>query len=261
MFKLKRIAEICSRFAGKKILVYGDVILDRYIFGQVERISPEAPVPVVTVEQRGIAPGRRRQRGGQYRPAGRPRPAAGRRRRDGFAAEIARLKPTGNLVIRDAEQPDHRQDADHFPAPADRPHRPRRADPPGRRRSWSGSGPRSPRAGIDGIIVSDYAKGTVNAEVMALLKARAVAGGIPIVVDPKPPHFDLYRGVTGITPNLKEAEEMTGKRHRQRRRRRPGPEPHPPQIPDPLHPDHPGQPGDLGRREEPQDVPPAGVQP
>jgi len=62
--------------------------------------------------------------------------------------------------------------------------------------------------GIDGIIVSDYGKGTVNAEVMALLKARAVAGGIPIVVDPKPPHFDLYRGVTGITPNLKEAEQM-----------------------------------------------------
>ena len=49
MFKLKRIEEICSGFSQKKILVYGDIILDRYIFGQVERISPEAPVPVVTV--------------------------------------------------------------------------------------------------------------------------------------------------------------------------------------------------------------------
>ena len=46
---------------------------------------------------------------------------------------------------------------------------------------------------------------------MALLKDKAAAGGIPIIVDPKPPHFALYRGVTGITPNLKEAEEMFGR--------------------------------------------------
>jgi rfaE bifunctional protein kinase chain/domain len=64
---------------------------------------------------------------------------------------------------------------------------------------------------FDGIIVSDYAKGTVNSEVMALLKERAAAGAIPIVVDPKPPNFELYRDVTGVTPNLKEAEEMAGR--------------------------------------------------
>jgi bifunctional ADP-heptose synthase (sugar kinase/adenylyltransferase) len=51
MMKLKRVEEICSRFKGKRILIFGDVILDRYIFGSVERISPEAPVPVVKVER------------------------------------------------------------------------------------------------------------------------------------------------------------------------------------------------------------------
>jgi D-beta-D-heptose 7-phosphate kinase/D-beta-D-heptose 1-phosphate adenosyltransferase len=66
-------------------------------------------------------------------------------------------------------------------------------------------------AAADGIIVSDYAKGTVSAAAMALLKARAAECGIPIVVDPKPPHFALYRGVTGVTPNLKEAEAMAGR--------------------------------------------------
>ena len=71
-------------------------------------------------------------------------------------------------------------------------------------------GRRGTPADVDAIIVSDYAKGTVNGEVMAMLKARADALGIPIVVDPKPPHFALYRGVTGITPNLKEAEAMAG---------------------------------------------------
>ena len=47
---------------------------------------------------------------------------------------------------------------------------------------------------------------------MSMLKERADTAGIPIVVDPKPPHFDLYRDVTAITPNLKEAEEMFGKK-------------------------------------------------
>ena len=208
MFKPERIAEICSRFAGKKILVYGDVILDRYIFGQVERISPEAPVPVVTVELEESRLGGAGNVAANIDRLGACGLLLGVAGRDGFAAEIARLKNEGNLVVRDAGKQDHRQDADHLPAPADRPRRPRRADPPGRGRCWQRIRAAIAAPGIDGIIVSDYGKGTVNAEVMALLKARAAAGGIPIVVDPKPPHFDLYRGVTGITPNLKEAEQM-----------------------------------------------------
>jgi D-beta-D-heptose 7-phosphate kinase/D-beta-D-heptose 1-phosphate adenosyltransferase len=46
---------------------------------------------------------------------------------------------------------------------------------------------------------------------MTMLKNKAAAEAIPIIVDPKPPHFALYRDVTAITPNLKEAEEMFGK--------------------------------------------------
>jgi len=207
MFKPERIAEICSCFAGKKILVYGDVILDRYIFGQVERISPEAPVPVVTVEREESRLGGAGNVAANIDRLGASGLLLGIAGRDGFAAEIARLKAKGNLVVRDAGNKtivktriiSQRQQIV-------------RVDREGSIRPGAAALARIRAgiavAGIDGIIVSDYGKGTVNAEAMALLKARAVAGNIPIVVDPKPPHFDLYRGVTGVTPNLKEAEQM-----------------------------------------------------
>ena len=51
MIKVNRAKEICSQFKRKKILIFGDIILDRYIFGKVNRISPEAPVPVVKIEK------------------------------------------------------------------------------------------------------------------------------------------------------------------------------------------------------------------
>ncbi|MCU0235688.1 MAG: PfkB family carbohydrate kinase [Acidobacteria bacterium] len=207
MLKPGRIAEICSRFAGKKILVYGDVILDRYIFGHVERISPEAPVPVVTVELEESRLGGAGNVAANIDRLGAGGLLLGVTGRDGFAGEIARLKKKGNLVVRAAGNRtivktriiSQRQQIV-------------RVDREGVIRLDAALLGRI-RAAIvacacDGIIVSDYGKGTVNAEVMALLKARAAAAGIPIVVDPKPPHFDLYCGVTGITPNLKEAEQM-----------------------------------------------------
>ncbi|MGH7849601.1 MAG: hypothetical protein ACREOP_04820, partial [Thermodesulfobacteriota bacterium] len=52
-----RITEIMKRFGRQRILVVGDVMLDRYVRGTVERISPEAPVPVLRVTEEAFAPG------------------------------------------------------------------------------------------------------------------------------------------------------------------------------------------------------------
>jgi rfaE bifunctional protein kinase chain/domain len=210
MFKPKRIAEICSHFGHKKILVYGDIILDRYIFGQVERISPEAPVPVVKVDSEETRLGGAGNVAANIDSLGATGLLLGVAGSDGFADEIGRIKKTGNWVIRDPGNPtivktriiSQRQQIV-------------RVDREGQIRLGTSLLDKIKDllagAEIDAIIVSDYAKGTVNAEAMALLKARAAAGNIPIIVDPKPPHFHFYHGVTGITPNLKEAEEMAGK--------------------------------------------------
>ena len=209
MFKLDKIAAVCSHFAEKKILVYGDVILDRYIFGQVERISPEAPVPVVKVDNEEMRLGGAGNVAANIDRLGAVGLLLGVVGADGFAAEVSRLKATGNWVISDPANRtivktrviSQRQQIV-------------RIDREGQ--ILLGAAVMAQikaavdAAEIDAIIVSDYAKGTVNAEVISLLKARAVSSGIPIVVDPKPPHFDFYRGVTGVTPNLREAEAMTG---------------------------------------------------
>lgn len=210
MFNLKRINEICSRFAAKKILVYGDIILDRYIFGQVERISPEAPVPVVKVSSEELRLGGAGNVAANIDHLGASGLLLGIIGNDGFAAETMRMKKTGNLVISDPQN----QTISKTRIISQR-QQIVRVDREGTiilsaallnqiRNAIDA-------AQIDGIIVSDYAKGTVNGSVMAMLKSRAAAGGIPIIVDPKPPHFAFYRDVTGITPNLKEAEEIFGK--------------------------------------------------
>lgn len=210
MFKPKRISEICSRFAGKRILVYGDVILDRYIFGGVERISPEAPVPVIKVESEESRLGGAGNVAANIDRLGACGLLLGVIGSDAFADEISRLKSEGNLVLRDGASRtvvktriiSQRQQI----VRVDRETQIEMGAGVLRRIAKAIAG-----AAIDGIIVSDYAKGTVNAAAMALLKARAAQSGIPLIVDPKPPHFALYRGVTGLTPNLKEAEALSGR--------------------------------------------------
>ncbi len=209
MFNWKKIADVCSRFAEQKILVFGDVILDRYIFGQVERISPEAPVPVVKVDSEEIRLGGAGNVAANIDRLGAKGLLLGVVGADGFAGEVARLKKTGNWVISDPANRtivktrviSQRQQIV-------------RIDREGQIRLGAALLDQIKAAvaaaEIDAIIVSDYAKGTVTAEAMSLLKARAVSLAIPIVVDPKPPHFDFYGGVTGVTPNLREAEAITG---------------------------------------------------
>ncbi len=206
---LQRFAEICGRFAGKSILVYGDVILDRYIFGQVERISPEAPVPVLSVELEESRLGGAGNVAANIDRLGAQGLLLGVAGRDAYADEIARLKGEGDRVLRDAASRTivktrviaQRQQVV-------------RIDRDGLIRMEADVlerlGAAIAAAKADGIIVSDYAKGSVNAAVMAMLRERAAAG-IPIVVDPKPAHAALYEGVTGMTPNLKEAAELAGR--------------------------------------------------
>jgi len=209
MFNWKKIADVCSRFAELKILVFGDIILDRYIFGQVERISPEAPVPVVKVDSEEMRLGGAGNVAANIDRLGAQSLLLGVVGADGFAGEVGKLKKTGNQVISDpANQTivktriiSQRQQIVRI----DREDKIRLGESLLDRIKAAVAA-----AEMDAIIVSDYAKGTVTAEVMSLLKARAVSLGIPIVVDPKPPHFALYRGVTCVTPNLKEAEAMTG---------------------------------------------------
>jgi D-beta-D-heptose 7-phosphate kinase/D-beta-D-heptose 1-phosphate adenosyltransferase len=202
-----------------RVLVLGDVMLDEFLWGNVARISPEAPVPVVEVQRQtyhlggaGNVAGNVRALGGQAVVAG----VVG----DDPAAETVRkaLRAAGvesALMVADAGRPTtvktrivaHHQQV----VRADR----EVAEPVGgtlERGILERVRAHLPACGA--VVVSDYHKGVVTAGLMKSLRALCVRRGLPVLVDPKVRHFGLYRGVRLVTPNQLEAEQAAGMRIR-----------------------------------------------
>lgn len=199
-------------FRRKRILVIGDLILDRYIWGRVSRISPEAPVPVVDVTHDTFVLGGAANvahnivaLGGQATVAG----VVGRdmaaemlgellkeRRMEFFAVKDQRPTTVKTRVIA------HNQQVVRF----DHENRDRLV---GRVLKELVSYVEDAVPEHDAVVLSDYRKGVISADVM-----RAVAGASRgrkfVVVDPKVGHFHLYKGVSLITPNLMEAAQGSG---------------------------------------------------
>jgi rfaE bifunctional protein kinase chain/domain len=214
MITLKRIDAICSQFKDKKILIFGDVILDRYIFGSVSRISPEAPVPVVKVEKEEFRSGGAGNVAANIDKLGARSILLSVTGKDSFADELFKLKSQDNAIITSAVNQtlvktrvisqrqqivriDREETIRVTPEIHDR-----------IRKSIE----RLKQTDIDGIIVSDYAKGTLTLPLMECLKDKAQSFHVPIIVDPKPPHFHLYKDIDGITPNQREAEAIMNKK-------------------------------------------------
>lgn len=212
MSEIKTISELKAAFAGLKVLVIGDVMLDRYVYGHVGRISPEAPVPVVHVKRR--------------------------EKRLGGAGNVARnLNALGaTSVLCSVVGDDH--EANEFLDIL----REERIDASGIIRSQerittvkervmagsqhivrvdsendhelTGLEQRSLVQHIqrlagdcDVVIFEDYDKGTLNTEVIRETVAFCLEQGIPTVVDPKKRNFLSYAGVSLFKPNLKELRE------------------------------------------------------
>ncbi|MCP5108583.1 MAG: D-glycero-beta-D-manno-heptose-7-phosphate kinase [bacterium] len=211
MMRLKRVDEICSLFKCKNILIFGDVILDRYIFGSVNRISPEAPVPVVKVEREEFRAGGAGNVAANVDKLGAGGILVGITGDDIFSDELAKLKSRNNRALRSPENKTlvktrvigQRQQIVRID---------REEDIRVTREMETALLEKIETADVDGIIVSDYAKGTLTAPLMEGLKRKALAADIPVVVDPKPPHYHLYKNIDGITPNQGEAESIINKK-------------------------------------------------
>jgi D-glycero-beta-D-manno-heptose-7-phosphate kinase len=210
MIKLKRVKELCSHFKDKRILVFGDIILDRYIFGSVERISPEAPVPVVKVDKEEFRAGGAGNVASNIEKLGAKGLLMGITGNDIYAAQLRKLNPYNDIIIKSpalttlvktrvisGRQQIVRIDREEAIEVT-----------PDLEVMIAGTLDGLVAKGLDGIIVSDYAKGTLNRTIMSLLEEKASSMRIPIMVDPKPPNFHLYKNIDGITPNQKEAEAM-----------------------------------------------------
>jgi D-glycero-beta-D-manno-heptose-7-phosphate kinase len=203
------------RFRNKRILVFGDLMLDRFIWGAVSRISPEAPVPVVEIKKESTHLGGAANVASNIRSLGGiPVPLGvigndfeGARLREEFRA----LKcPVSGLVV-DKGRPTSiktRIIAHHQQVC--------RTDREDRSPLSPGIQARvaekfnAALASADAVIISDYSKGLISRPLLSKTLPRAKAARKIVCVDPKMKDFAVYKPATIITPNTAEAENASG---------------------------------------------------
>ena len=216
----RRAREIVQRFTDTSVLIVGDVMLDHFIVGRVDRISPEAPVPIVCFDHETHRVGGAanvahnvRALGGLVQLAGVVGgDDEGRLVRDhlvklgiGHKALLeqldrrttkkVRVVTTRNLQV---ARIDYEQDDEIATGLAE---------------SLASAVERLLEdAGV--VVVSDYMKGTITGRLMECVVVASTRHRVPVLVDPKIPHLDYYAGASIVTPNHYEAETATHRRIR-----------------------------------------------
>ncbi|WP_394833824.1 D-glycero-beta-D-manno-heptose-7-phosphate kinase [Pendulispora rubella] len=202
-----------AKLLGRRVLVIGDLMLDEFVDGEVLRISPEAPVPVLEVTGRTHRPGGAANAAANVGSLG-GRPAlAGIVGADREGDILQRELRAGSVDLA-AIVPDASRPTTHKMRIIARGQQVVRIDHESREPlAESVHGELVARcvramADHDACIISDYNKGVVSPALCnAVIQA---AGGKPVVVDPKRRDFKAYRGATVVTPNLNELEAATG---------------------------------------------------
>jgi D-beta-D-heptose 7-phosphate kinase/D-beta-D-heptose 1-phosphate adenosyltransferase len=219
MISAARAAALVRTFGDRRLLVVGDVILDRYVWGSVERISPEAPVPVVRVTRESVMPGGAGNVARNLATLGAQVDLVAVVGEDDTGRELSRLlaewkiDPTG--LVTDAGRPTtvktrviaRAQQVVRFDREAED------ALSIGTRAALLAA-VRARLGDVEGVILQDYGKGVLGREVIDELVALCTARATSVFVDPKAEHWDRYRGVALVKPNLREAEAVTGVRLR-----------------------------------------------
>jgi len=198
------------RFDQAPVLVVGDVMLDRYWHGGTSRISPEAPVPVVKVDQIEDRPGGAANVALNIAALGAPASLVGVTGQDEAAESLANsLQAAGvrSLFQRIAHQPTIvklRVMSRHQQLLRIDFEQPFATDAVS-----LGSQVDSLLEGVKVLVLSDYGKGALK-DPQGLIQA-ARGRGIPVLADPKGKDFTIYRGASLITPNLSEFEAIVGR--------------------------------------------------
>jgi D-beta-D-heptose 7-phosphate kinase/D-beta-D-heptose 1-phosphate adenosyltransferase len=196
-------------FSGATILCLGDLMLDRFAYCEAERISPEAPVPVLLLRRTQSMLGGAGNVARNIAALGGKAILMGLLGQDAAATEVAALiAQTPGLVDRNimsAHRPTvckTRYLAGHQQLVRIDEERTHDLDPEEEAALIAAAERAVPEA--DAVVLSDYGKAVLGARVIGAAIARARALGIPVYVDPKSDDFRRYRGATCVTPNAKE---------------------------------------------------------
>jgi D-glycero-beta-D-manno-heptose-7-phosphate kinase len=214
---IQNILQAIQSFPRHRILVVGDIMMDQFLWGAVNRISPEAPVPVVKVEKETFLLGGAANVVNNLLGLKAQVLLAGVIGSDGMGRKlIRRLQGLGTStegIIIEEDRPTaiktriiaHHQQVVRVDREQVNPIRPESL-----KAILEMAKKNLP--GISGIIVSDYGKGVVSKDLMVRLRSMAHKASLPILVDPKPHNIRWYEEVTIITPNHIEAGQALGKK-------------------------------------------------
>ncbi len=210
-----RLLQLIQRMKSSRVVVIGDIMIDRYLFGDTERLSPEAPVPVVTVRDRQAKLGGAANVAANVASMGASCLLVGTVGDDGDGATIRQ-----ELVVA-------RLDGRHVVTVAGRPTTSKtriiarsqqivRIDDEvdalleGADLARLVAAAREALADADALLLEDYNKGALAPGLIAAVMEVARRRGIPVVVDPKYRQFFEYSGATVFKPNRRELESALG---------------------------------------------------
>lgn len=198
-------------FKAIRVLVYGDLMLDRYWYGDALRISPEAPVPVVHVQRH------------ETRPGGAANVALNIASLGGYVKLLGLVGPDAEAAELRAALNQQAVDPEFLTVPGHPTVTKLRVI--GRQQQLIRMDFENPFQGVDDapliaayqrellctdvVILSDYAKGTLARSVELIAAARRQ--GVPVLVDPKSSDLSRYRGAALVTPNKSEFEAIVGR--------------------------------------------------
>lgn len=207
----ERLEALLDEMADVRVVVVGDVMLDRYLSGDADRVSPEAPVPVVTVEEENAVPGGAANVAANVSAIGAIAELHGVVGADNEAEALideltalgiattgliavpgrpttckTRIVARGQQVVRidrEVTNPLAQRDREALLAAVS-----------------------AALADADALVIEDYDKGTLDSDLARALIAAATARGIPVIVDPKQRNFFAYQGASVFKPNRRELE-------------------------------------------------------
>jgi D-glycero-beta-D-manno-heptose-7-phosphate kinase len=210
-----RARALADAFSGARILVVGDVMLDQFLIGQVSRISPEAPVPIVQFNREEHRIGGAANVAHNIVALGGQVDLVGLVGRDAAAASLRRALEAAGIGISGLVHDAARPTTTKVRVVTDRHQQVARVDYERDDEVAGAAGEALVQAvtrlaaGAGALVISDYLKGAVTPAVVAALARMAAVRDVPLLVDPKIPHIDYYAGATLITPNHHEAEIAT----------------------------------------------------
>lgn len=212
---IKRVSQILDAIKNIRILVIGDLMLDQFVWGNVRRISPEAPVPVVEFERESFMPGGAANVARNLTALNVPTELFGLVGKDDEALKLISLLSKQHVgcdgIATDSARPTsiktriiaHQQQMVRVDRESTAPVAPKTL-----RRLLGRVEGQLTKA--DAVIIGDYGKGVVSQELLDEVKSLCRARGIWLSLDPKPVTKLNVAGLSLITPNRKEAFELAG---------------------------------------------------